>query len=72
MIRSPLAEDLSPKYELVLLSDAVHWSEIERSFSVHFARTTDSQALLLPLVAGLLYLLHAYECSDAIDANTSV
>jgi IS5 family transposase len=30
LFRFPLAEHLNPKHELVLLGDAMDWSEIER------------------------------------------
>ena len=44
LFRFPLAEHLNPKHELVLLGDAMDWSEIERSFSAHFASTTGRPA----------------------------
>ncbi len=56
LFRQPLSEQLNPKHELVLLGDAMDWSEIERSFSAHFASTTGRPALAPRLVAGLLYL----------------
>jgi IS5 family transposase len=56
----------------VLLGDAMDWSDIERSFSAHFASTTGRPALPPRLVAGLLYLQHAYDCSDEIAVNTWV
>jgi hypothetical protein len=40
LFRQPLSEQHYPKHDLVLLGDAIDWSEIERSFSVHFASTT--------------------------------
>lgn len=72
LFRFPLAEHLNPKHELVLLGDAMDWSELERSFSAHFASTTGRPALPPRLVAGLLYLQHAYDCSDEITVNTWV
>jgi len=72
LFRQPLSEQLDPKHELVLLGDAMDWSEIERSFSAHFANTTGRPALPPRLVAGLLYLQHAYDCSDEIAVNTWV
>ena len=59
MFRFPLAEHLNPKYELVLLGDAMDWSEIERSFSAHFAITAGRLTLPPRLVEGLLYLQRA-------------
>jgi hypothetical protein len=52
--------------------DVMDCSEIERSFSAHFASTTGRPALPPRLVAGLLYLQHAYDCSDEIAVNTWV
>jgi len=72
LFRQPLSEQLNPKQELVLLGDAMDCSEIERSFSAHFASTTGSPALPPRLVAGLLDLQHAYDCSDEIAVNTWV
>ena len=72
LFRFPLAEHLNPKHELVLLGDAMDWSEIERSFSAHFASTTGRPALAPRLVAGLLYLQHVYDCSDEIAVKTWV
>jgi IS5 family transposase len=60
LFRFPLAEHLNPKHELVLLGDAMNWSEIERTVSAPFASTTGRPALLPSLVVGLLYLQHAY------------
>jgi IS5 family transposase len=72
LFRFPLAEHLKTKHELVLLGDAMDWSEIERTFSAHFASATGRPALPRGLVAGLLYLLHAYGCSDEVAVNTWV
>jgi IS5 family transposase len=59
-----------PKHELVLLRDAMDWLEIKRSFSVHYLNTTSRQARHFQLTAGLLYLQHAYGCSEEIAVNT--
>jgi IS5 family transposase len=66
LFRFPLAEHLNPKHELVLLCDAMDWSEIERSLSEHFASTAGRPTLPPRLVAGLLYLQHAKDFSDEI------
>ena len=72
LFRLPLSEQLNPKQALVLLGDAMDWSEIERSFSAHVASTTGRPALAPRLVVGLLYLKHGYDCSDEIAVNTWV
>jgi IS5 family transposase len=70
LFRFPLAEYLNPKHELVLLGDAMDWSEIERSFLTHFASTAGRPALPPRLVAELLYLQHVYDSSDEVAVNT--
>jgi IS5 family transposase len=72
MFRFALADHLNPKHELVLLGQTMDWSDIERSFSAHFVSTTGRPALPARLVAGLLYLQHAYDCSDEVAVNTWV
>ncbi|MGE0315540.1 MAG: IS5 family transposase [Lautropia sp.] len=70
IFRQPLIELLNPKHELVRLADAMDWALIERSFGSHFSSATGRPALPPRLVAGLLYLQHAYDCSDEIVVNT--
>lgn len=72
MFRQPLVELLNPKHELVRLAAVMDWASIEKSFSVHFSSTTGRPALPPRLVAGLLYLQHAYDCSDEVAVNTWV
>jgi IS5 family transposase len=63
---------LNAKHPLVKLADVIDWEEIERSFGAHFQTTTGRPALSPRLVAGLLYLQHAYDCSDEAIVNTWV
>jgi transposase, IS5 family len=72
LFRQPLCEMLNAKHPLVKLADVIDWEEIERSFSAHFQATTGRPALSPRLVAGLLYLQHAYDCSDEAIVNTWV
>ena len=72
LFRFPLAEHLNPKHELVRLGQAMDWSQIEESFAAHFSSKTGRPALPPRLVAGLLYLQHAYDCSDEAAVNTWV
>ena len=72
LFRQPLCEMLSAKHPLVKLADVIDWDEIERSFGAHFQTTTGRPALSPRLVAGLLYLQHAYDCSDEAIVNTWV
>ena len=70
LFRQPLSELLNPRHELVRLAGLMDWDLIERSFSAHFSSPTGRPALPPRLVAGLLYLQHAYDCSDEAVVNT--
>ncbi len=70
LFRQPLIEMLNPKHPLVKLADVIDWPTIEHSFGAHFARTRGRPTLPPRLVAGLLYLQHAYDCSDEAVVNT--
>ena len=72
LTRQPLSEQLNPKHELVLLGDAMDWPESKRSLAARFASTTGRLTLPPNLVAGLLYLPHAYDCFDEIAVNTGL
>jgi len=72
LFRQPLSEMLNFKHPLVKLADVIDWEEIERSFGAHFESSTGRPALPPRLVAGLLYLQHAYDCSDEAIVNTWV
>ena len=72
LFRQPLCDMLNAKHPLVKLADVIDWEEIERSFGAHFQATTGRPALSPRLVAGLLYLQHAYDCSDEAIVNTWV
>ena len=64
LFRHPLVEMINLKHPLVKLADVMDWELIENAFGAHFASTTGRPALSPRLVAGLLYLQHAYDCSD--------
>jgi len=64
LFRQPLSEMVNSKHPLVKLADVIDWEEIERSFGAHFESSTGRPALPPRLVAGLLYLQHACDCSD--------
>jgi IS5 family transposase len=72
LFRQPLIEQINPKHPLVRLAAVIDWREIERTFGAHFASTTGRPALRPRLVAGLLYLQHAHDCSDEAAVNTWV
>lgn len=70
--RQPLIEQINQKHGLVRLAGAIDWKLIEDSFAAHFTSTTGRPALSPRLVAGLLYLQHAHDCSDEAVVNTWV
>ena len=72
LFRQPLMEMLKPTHPLVKLADVIDWPTIEQSFGAHFASTRGRPALPPRLIAGLLYLQHAYDCSDEAVVNTSI
>ena len=60
------------KHPLVRLSTLIDWEQIERDFSVSFTSGRGRPALAPRLVAGLLYLQHAFDASDEAVVNTWV
>ncbi len=72
LFQQTLLEMINPKHPLVKLADTINWQEIERTFGAHFVSGTGRPALRPRLVAGLLYLQHAYDCSDEVIINTWV
>ncbi len=63
LFQQTLLEMVNVEYPLVKLADVIDWEEIERTFGAHFVSRTGRPALRPRLVAGLLYLQHAYDCS---------
>ena len=63
---------INPKHPLVKLAAVIGWNEIGQSFNAHFEIRLGRHALSPRLVAGLLYLQHAYDCSDEAVVNTWV
>ena len=72
LFRFPLAKHFNLKRELLVPGDTMDWSEIGRSFSAHLASTPSKLGLPPRLVAVLLYLQHAYDCSDEIAVDSFV
>ena len=72
LFQQTLLEMVNVKHPLVKLADVINWEEIERTFGGHFVSSTGRPALRPRLVAGLLYLQHAYDCSDEVIINTWV
>ena len=72
LFQQTLLEMINDRHPLVKLADTINWQEIERTFGAHFVSTTGRPALRPRLIAGLLYLQHAYDCSDEVIINTWV
>lgn len=56
----------------VRLAALIHWTQIERTFTVSFTSGRGRPALSTRLVAGLLYLQHTFDASDEAVVNTWV
>ena len=63
LFRSELANLIDPRHPLVKLADRIDWSVFEREWSELFASSTRRPAAPPRLIAGLLYLQHAYNLS---------
>lgn len=72
LFRQPLIDMLNLKHPLVKLAEVIDWDKITQAFSRHFVSDKGRPALPPRLVAGLLYLQHAYDCSDEEIVNTWV
>jgi IS5 family transposase len=72
LFRQTLVEMINLQHPLVKLADIIDWDEINRTFSAHFVSHRGRPALSPRLVAGLLYLQHAYDCPDEEIVNTWV
>lgn len=69
---SRLDELINMRHALVRLAGLIDWAEIERTFGAHFSSGRGRPALPSRLVAGLLYLQHAFDASDEAVVNTWV
>ena len=65
-----LEAHLNLSHPLIKLSKAIDWQVIESTFAGHFVSARGRPALPPRLVAGLLYLQHAHDCSDEMVVNT--
>ncbi len=72
MFRQRLDEQINMKHPLVLLAGLINWDEIHRTFAGHFSSGRGRPALSPRLIAGLLYLQHAFDASDEAVVNTWV
>ncbi|OMO16176.1 hypothetical protein LMG9585_18695, partial [Xanthomonas oryzae pv. oryzae] len=67
LFRSRLENQIDVRHPLVQLSHRLPWSALEQALSPQLPATTGTggrPALPVRLIAGLLYLKHAYDLSD--------
>ena len=64
LLRARLVEMIDMRHELVKLETLIDWGVFEREWVGFFPSRTGRPATLTRLVAGLLYLQHAYALSD--------
>ena len=64
LLRPRLIDMIDPRHELVKLTALIDWEVFEREWSGFFLSGTGRPATPPRLVAGLLYLRHAYRLSD--------
>lgn len=64
LLRPRLVDMIDPRHELVKLSALIDWAVFEREWSGFFPSGKGRPATEPRLVAGLLYLQHAYRLSD--------
>ncbi|GKT26444.1 hypothetical protein AVHM3334_21035 [Acidovorax sp. SUPP3334] len=72
LFRPRLDEQINMRHPLVRLAALIDWAEIERTFAASFTSVRGRPALPPRLVAGLLYLQHAFDASDEAVVNTWV
>ena len=64
LLRARLVEMIDMRHELVKLAALIDWDVFEREWAGFFPSHTGRPATLTRLVAGLLYLQHAFALSD--------
>ena len=64
LLRPRLVDMIDPHHELVKLTALIDWEVFDREWSGFFPSATGRPATPPRLVAGLLYLQHAYRLSD--------
>jgi IS5 family transposase len=62
--RQPLREQINLKHPLVGLADLINWERLGVSMSESFVSSRGRPATSPRLIAGLLYLQHAFDLSD--------
>jgi len=62
--RQPLREQINLKHPLVRLADLIRWDHLDQAMSTGFRSYRGRPATGTRLIAGLLYLQHAFGLSD--------
>ena len=62
--RQPLREQINLKHPLVRLADLIDWERLNAAMSASFVSQRGRPATSPRLIAGLLYLQHAFDLSD--------
>ncbi len=64
LFKRRLDDLVNPNHRLVRLAHAIDWDLLDRELGQHFSDTAGASALPTRLMAGLMYLQHAYNVSD--------
>src|SRR5262245_24223276 len=64
LFKQPLVEQINMRHPLVQLAGLIDWSALERALSESFTSKRGRPATRPRLIAGLLYLQHAFDLSD--------
>ncbi|MGF6735683.1 IS5 family transposase [Paraburkholderia youngii] len=64
LFRHPLREQINLKHPLVRLAELINWERLSASMSASFVSGKGRPASSPRLIAGLLYLQHAFDLSD--------
>jgi len=62
--RQPLLEQINLKHPLVQLAGLINWERLDMAMSESFKSRVGRPATSPRLIAGLLYLQHAFDLSD--------
>ena len=62
--RQPLREQINLKHPLIRLADLINWERLGMTMSESFVSGKGRPASSPRLIAGLLYLQHAFDLSD--------
>jgi len=64
LFKRRLDDLVNPSHRLVRLTNTLDWELLDRELGQHFSDSSGASALPTRLMAGLMYLQHAYNVSD--------